>query len=210
MKMPVETGTLVKPGDLLVQIETRDVQNQYDQAAAALDAAQSQLEVADAAEEARRRAVQGPHHHRDRARDRAARLRERAVGARRGAHQPRPRQAAPRGRDGARAGRRHDHRQDRVARHVITSATGAFGGGTTLLKMADLGQVRIRALFNETDIGQVQPGPDRRPSRSTRIPIAASPASSRRSSRRPSCSRTSRCSRCSSPSRTSKGCSSRA
>ena len=41
---------------------------------------------------------------------------------------------------------------------VITSATGAFSGGTTLLKMADLGQVRIRALFNETDIGQVQPG----------------------------------------------------
>jgi len=41
---------------------------------------------------------------------------------------------------------------------VITSATGAFGGGTTLLKMADLGQVRIRALFNETDIGQVKPG----------------------------------------------------
>ena len=39
-KMPVETGTLVKPGDLLVQIETRDVQNQYDQAAAALAAAQ--------------------------------------------------------------------------------------------------------------------------------------------------------------------------
>src|SRR6185436_8390582 len=41
---------------------------------------------------------------------------------------------------------------------VITSATGAFGGGTTLLKMADLGQVRIRALFNETDIGQVRAG----------------------------------------------------
>jgi multidrug efflux pump subunit AcrA (membrane-fusion protein) len=48
-KMPVETGTLVKPGDLLVQIETRDVQNQYDQAAAALDAARSRLAVADAA-----------------------------------------------------------------------------------------------------------------------------------------------------------------
>ena len=41
---------------------------------------------------------------------------------------------------------------------VITSATGAFGGGTTLLKMADLSQVRVRALFNETDIGQVRPG----------------------------------------------------
>ncbi len=28
-KMTVETGNLVKPGDLLVQIDTRDVQNQY-------------------------------------------------------------------------------------------------------------------------------------------------------------------------------------
>src|SRR5690348_18494307 len=33
-KMPVETATLVKPGDLLVQIDTRDVQNQYNQAEA--------------------------------------------------------------------------------------------------------------------------------------------------------------------------------
>ena len=31
-KMPVETGTRVNPGDLIVQIDTRDVQNQYDQA----------------------------------------------------------------------------------------------------------------------------------------------------------------------------------
>jgi HlyD family secretion protein len=41
---------------------------------------------------------------------------------------------------------------------VITSATGAFGGGTLLLKMADLSQVRVRALVNETDIGNIQPG----------------------------------------------------
>ena len=47
-KMPVETGTLVKPGDLLVQIDTRDVQNQYDQAEADLDAAQAKLQVSDA------------------------------------------------------------------------------------------------------------------------------------------------------------------
>ena len=41
---------------------------------------------------------------------------------------------------------------------VITSATGAFGGGTTLIKMADLGRVRMRAQFNETDIGQIRAG----------------------------------------------------
>ena len=41
---------------------------------------------------------------------------------------------------------------------VITSATSSASGGTTILKMADLSKVRIRALVNETDIGQVQPG----------------------------------------------------
>src|SRR2546429_7860469 len=44
-KMTVETGTLVKPGDLLVQIDTRDVQNQYNQANAELQAAQAQPQV---------------------------------------------------------------------------------------------------------------------------------------------------------------------
>jgi HlyD family secretion protein len=41
---------------------------------------------------------------------------------------------------------------------VIASATGSVSGGTTIVKMADLKTVRIRALFNETDIGNVHPG----------------------------------------------------
>ena len=48
VKMPVETGTYVKPGDLIVQIETRDVQNQYDQGAASLDAAKAKLNISEA------------------------------------------------------------------------------------------------------------------------------------------------------------------
>ena len=31
IQMPVETGTLVRAGDLIVQLDTRDVQNQFDQ-----------------------------------------------------------------------------------------------------------------------------------------------------------------------------------
>ena len=34
IKMPVDIGSYVNVGDLLVQIDPRDVQNQYDQAAA--------------------------------------------------------------------------------------------------------------------------------------------------------------------------------
>jgi HlyD family secretion protein len=41
---------------------------------------------------------------------------------------------------------------------VIASATSNVSGGTTLLKMADLNQVQVRTLVDETDIGKVQPG----------------------------------------------------
>lgn len=41
---------------------------------------------------------------------------------------------------------------------VISSPTQDVGGGTLLLKMADLGAVQIRALIDETDIGKVRSG----------------------------------------------------
>ena len=158
VKMPVETGTSVKPGDLLVQIETRDVQNQYDQAAAALAASQSRLEVASAAKRRadelfKGRIITATEH--EAAQLDYANAQSALVSARTSLDINKQRL------------------EDATVRApvvgtviektvslgtVITSATGAFGGGTTLLKMADLSAVRIRALFNETDIGQVQPG----------------------------------------------------
>src|SRR5215217_1657224 len=41
---------------------------------------------------------------------------------------------------------------------VIASATSNVSGGTTLMKMANLNQVQVRALVDETDIGKLQPG----------------------------------------------------
>lgn len=41
---------------------------------------------------------------------------------------------------------------------VIASATSNVSGGTTLLKMANLQLVQVRALVDETDIGKVKPG----------------------------------------------------
>jgi HlyD family secretion protein len=41
---------------------------------------------------------------------------------------------------------------------VISSATSSVSGGTVLLMMADLQRIRVRALVNETDIGNVRPG----------------------------------------------------
>jgi len=41
---------------------------------------------------------------------------------------------------------------------VISSATQQVGGGTVLLKMANLDTVQIRTLVDETDIGKINPG----------------------------------------------------
>lgn len=43
---------------------------------------------------------------------------------------------------------------------VISSATREVGGGSVLLRMANLDTVQIRALVNETDIGKINPGFD--------------------------------------------------
>jgi HlyD family secretion protein len=42
--------------------------------------------------------------------------------------------------------------------NVISSPTQDVGGGTLLLKMADLNRVQVRALVDETDIGKVREG----------------------------------------------------
>jgi HlyD family secretion protein len=41
---------------------------------------------------------------------------------------------------------------------VISSPTKDVGGGTVLLKMADLSLVQVRTLVDETDIGKIKPG----------------------------------------------------
>jgi HlyD family secretion protein len=41
---------------------------------------------------------------------------------------------------------------------VISSPTNDVGGGTVLLKMADLNLVQVRTLVDETDIGKIEPG----------------------------------------------------
>src|SRR6267143_2869468 len=43
--MPVQVGSVVRRGDLLAQIDPRDVQNQYSQSLAALQAAEAKVEI---------------------------------------------------------------------------------------------------------------------------------------------------------------------
>ncbi|HVF38706.1 MAG TPA: efflux RND transporter periplasmic adaptor subunit [Gemmatimonadaceae bacterium] len=156
--MPVETGTFVKPGDLLVQLDTRDTRNSYAQAKADLDAANIKLRVSRSA------------------RDRAAQLfKERIITAQEheAAQVDFANSQATVLRNRAALDLRAQGLEEATVRapvagtviektvalgQVIASGTSSFGGGTTILKMADLTKVRVRTLVNETDIGKVRPG----------------------------------------------------
>jgi HlyD family secretion protein len=156
--MPVETGTFVKAGDLLVQLDTRDTRNAYAQAKADLDAALINARVAKTA------------------RDRAAELfKERIITSaeNEAAEVSYANAQASVLRNRAALDLRAQSLEEATVRapvsgtviekpvsigQVIASGTGTAGGGTTILKMADLTKVRVRTLVNETDIGKVRAG----------------------------------------------------
>jgi len=158
VRMPVQVGSFVPKGALLAQIDPRDVQNQYDQALAALRAAQAKVEIS-RAQKARsdglyaKQVITAEEHETatlDYANAQAALVKARA-----------DLDIARQRRDDAtvRAPITGTILEQPVANgQVITSATSSASGGTTLLKMADLGKVRMRAMVGETDIGNVKTG----------------------------------------------------
>jgi len=157
-RMTVETGSMVSPGDLIVQLDTRDVQNQYDQSKADLDAAESRLRVSEAQKKRsdelfQQRIITAQEH--ETSQLEYANAQAAVVRARTSADI-----ALQRLEDATvRAPIKGTVIEKTVSLgQVITSATSSASGGTTILKMADLTKVRMRALFNETDIGSVQPG----------------------------------------------------
>jgi HlyD family secretion protein len=158
VRMPVDIGSNVRTGDLLVQIDPRDVQNQYDQAAADLSSATVSRSVALAQ------------------RNRSADLYKQRIIT---AQEMEQATLGFANADAAVIKARTNlsiaqvRLQDATVRAptngtiierpvsegtVITSATTSASGGTTIMKMADLTKVRMRAFVNETDIGNVKPG----------------------------------------------------
>jgi HlyD family secretion protein len=156
--MPVETGTFLKPGDLLVQLDTRDTRNSYAQAKADLDAATINLRVSKQAKDRadqlfKDRVITAVEHEAAQvayANAQATVLRNRAA---LDIRLPKLQDATVRAPVSGTV-----IEKDVALGQVIASGTGTFGGGTTILKMADLTKVRVRALVNETDIGKVRPG----------------------------------------------------
>ena len=158
IKMPVEIGSVVKSGDLLAQIDNVMVQNQYNQALAALRAAQANVDISgkqsERAEELFSREVITADQHEAatlgyaNAKSRLARARSDLEIARQALTDATVRAPS--------AGTIIE--QDVTQGQVIASATMSASGGTTLLKMADLNRVQMQALVGETDIGNVKPG----------------------------------------------------
>lgn len=158
VRMPVQVGSAVRRGALLAQIDPRDVRNQYNQTLAALRAAEAKVQISRAQKKRSddlfaQQVITADEH--EAATLDYANAQAQVVKAKTDLDLARQR------------------REDATVRapisgtvleqtasegQVISSATSSASGGTTLLKMADLGRIRVRALVGETDIGNVRAG----------------------------------------------------
>lgn len=158
VQLPVETGSEVKRGDLLVQLDRREVNAQYQQMQADLNAARARRDVA-VSNKVRadtlfaQRVITAQEHESailDLANAQAALVRAEAALDQAAQRSADVTVTAPI--DGTIITRTVSEGQ------VIASATSSASGGTTLLTMADLSRVRVRVNVSEADIGAVRPG----------------------------------------------------
>ena len=158
LELAVETGQVVKRGALMVRVDPRIPRNAVAQAQADLEVAQARLTNASsqkrrADELFKSQSITEQEH-------------EQALldYANANAEVIRARVAVDNARDqlddtNVRAPINGTIIEKQVERgQVISSPTNDVGGGTVLLKMADLNLVQVRTLVDETDIGKIQPG----------------------------------------------------
>lgn len=162
LQMPVETGSNVQPGDLIVQIDTRDLKNQLDQAQADLRSSEASLEVSKAQKERsdelyKTRIITAQENEQanlsyTQAQANVFRVRTSVSIAQQRLDEARV--TAPVA--GTVIAKTVSLGQ------VIQSATSVMGGGSTIVTMADLSRVQMRAFMNETDIGKISAGQEAR------------------------------------------------
>ena len=154
----VESGDLVQAGTLLAEIDPRDVRNALDQADADLESARVRLETATAQ---LRRAEELQSLDAVTAQEYESAL-DAAASARTGVIRAETNRALANDKMGDVTIRAPITGTviERTAEigQIIASATGNVSGGTTLLRLADLTDMRVRMLVDETDIGQVVEG----------------------------------------------------
>ena len=157
LEVPVELGDKVAKGDLLVRIDPRDVRNSYEQAQADLEVAQARQTIA------------------QRKLDRTSTLYESKVVTEE-EYESALLESANAKAALVKAETNVELAKDKLddvtvrapitgtvvertveAGQIITSAR-EMTGGTILMRMADLGEVQVRTLVDETDIGSIQEG----------------------------------------------------
>jgi HlyD family secretion protein len=157
LDLPVETGDLVEQGQLLVQVDRVDARQGLAQAQADLEVAQARLKIAESQLE------------------RANRMLEQEIISDQDYEQAELEHANAKAqlvRSEAALETARERMSETTIRapisgtiiartvevgNVISSATQVVGGGTLLMTMADLSEVQVRTLVDETDIGRVQP-----------------------------------------------------
>ncbi len=158
LEIKVETGQSVRRGDLLVQVDQRSARNSVSQSEAQLEVARARL--ANAETQKRRsdelfKSQSITEQELETATLGVANAKAEVVNAQVAVENARIRMEdtevlAPIG--GTVISKTVERGQ------VISSPSSDVGGGTVLLKMADLELVQVRTLVDETDIGKVKPG----------------------------------------------------
>jgi HlyD family secretion protein len=158
LDMMVETGQLVQRGALMVQVDQRTPRNTLAQAEAQLEVAQARLQNA-ASQRSRANELFKSQSITQTEQEKAvldyANAKAEVVGAEVAVENAKIRMADT----DVRAPITGTIIEKNVERgQVISSPTSDVGGGTVLLKMADLNLVQVRTLVDETDIGKIQAG----------------------------------------------------
>jgi HlyD family secretion protein len=158
LRLTVESGDAVRRGDLLGQIDPRDVRNAFEQAQADLDVAKARLETSESAHRRSmelRQANVITQQEFESAKLEEANARAQFIKARTNLELAQERLGdvtirAPI--DGVII------RKDVESGQIIQSASQNISGGTTIFVMADLNEMQVRTLVSETDLGKIQPG----------------------------------------------------
>lgn len=158
VEVAVETGDQIEAGQLLVQVEQTDAIQGLNQAQADLDVARARLKIAESQLERSRRMIESnviTEQEFEGAELEYANSKAQLVRAEAALEVARERMAETTIRAPI-AGTIIEKSVE--AGQVISSATREVGGGTLLMRMANLQEVQVRTLVDETDIGRVQPG----------------------------------------------------
>ncbi|HSG06854.1 MAG TPA: efflux RND transporter periplasmic adaptor subunit [Longimicrobiales bacterium] len=158
LRLYVDVGDIVQPGALLAEVDPRDVRNRYEQAQADLEVAKARTEISkaqlDRSAELLSAGVIAEQEHETKRLDYANALANQVKAETNFELSELQLQDVT-----IRAPMKGTIIQKNVEEGgVIQSASGNVSGGTTLFVMANLDEMQVRTLVDETDMGQIQAG----------------------------------------------------